>query len=159
MSLYARKVHLRPNALTGNPEDHLASVSIGSAARTQRGIIERMVAEGVPGKSEFLRAIPDETNHVREKFLLEGHIVNDELTRYSPAITDWTGKERFTHGHHRATVNTSLSRNFLRKFTHVGIHMVGMRGTVAYISLTTDMTMRQHNIMTPGDNLLIVGLP
>lgn len=158
MSLYTWIVYLRSNPLTAKETDYLASVNIGSRLHTLQDIIRRMVDEGVPVKPEVLHAIIEQFNHVKEEYLLEGHPVFDGLTHYSPAITGvWTGNEPFTEGRHRATVNTSLSRSFMRKLTRVGVQMAGMCPNGAYIALATDVRTRQHNVMTPGDNLLIVG--
>jgi hypothetical protein len=159
MSKYEWKVWLRPNVLTDDPTDFVAEVDTAGTTRQQVDIIERMVAEGSEIKPETIKAVLDRANNVKRDFILQGYGVNDDFIHLTPRVPGtWTGKETYTEGKHRTTVDAVLSKNMHEELKQVGVRVLGVADSGARIMLVTDVaTQKTDGTITPGDDILIAG--
>jgi hypothetical protein len=159
MNKFLWKVWLRPNKLTPNPSDYVAEVDTAGQTRRQQDIINRIIDEGSEVKPETIKAILDRANAVKRDFILNGYSVFDDFIHLSPRVTGaWTGKESFTEGQHRLTVDAVLSRAMHDDLKHVGVHVLGIAEPGAHILLVTDMASRKTDgTITPGDDIRIDG--
>ncbi|MDR1119363.1 MAG: DUF4469 domain-containing protein [Dysgonamonadaceae bacterium] len=159
MAKFLWKVWLRLNKLTPNPTDYVAEVDTAGHTRRQQDIIERIAAEGSEVKSETIKAILDRANAVKREFLLEGYSVYDDFIHLTPRITgSWTGKETYTEGKHKATVDATLSKAMHEDLKTLGVEVLGVAESGARIMLVTDVaTGKTDGTITPGDDIVIAG--
>jgi hypothetical protein len=159
MAKYLWKVWLRPNVLTPSLTDYVAEVDTAGETRRQQDIIDRIIDEGSEVKRETIKAILDRANTVKRDFILNGYSVYDEFIHLSPRITGtWTGKETFTEGKHKVTVDAVVSKGMHEDFKEVGVHVLGIAEPGAHILLVTDVaTQKTDGTITPGDDIVIAG--
>jgi hypothetical protein len=153
------KVRLILNKLTDNPNDYVASVDTAGTTRKQQDIIDRMVNDGTEIQPEIIKAVLDRTNRIKAEFLLAGYGVSDVLAHFAPRVTGaWEGKETFTRGKHKATVDVTLSKGFHEELQRVGVEVLGVKESGVRIMLVTDVaTGKTDGSITAGDDILIVG--
>jgi hypothetical protein len=159
MSKYNWKVWLRLNKLTPNPTDYVAEVDTAGDTRRQQDIIDRITAEGSEVKPETIKAVLDRANAVKRDFLLAGYGVFDDFIHLTPRIDGaWSGRESFTEGKHRVTVDAILSKAMHEEFKQVGVEVLGVAESGARIMLVTDVaTQLTDGTVTPGDDIVIAG--
>jgi hypothetical protein len=159
MAKFVWKVWLRPNRLTADPTDYIAEVDTAGNTRRQKDIIDRIVAEGSEIKAETIKAILDRANTVKQDFILNGYSVFDDFVQITPRITGaWTGKETFTEGKHKTTVDAVLSKAMHDELKQVGVEVLGVSEPGARIMLVTDVaTGKTDGTITPGDDIVIAG--
>jgi hypothetical protein len=158
MSLHAWNAYLEENHLTDDPTDYVAIVR-AAGVRRMDDIVEGCMEGGSDVRPEIAKAILERANQVKSNFLLAGYGVHDGLTLYAPQILGkWKGREPFDRNKHKLTINANLSTDFRKELRHVGVHIVGLKVPVAYISLVTDRaTGKTDGAITPGDDILIEG--
>jgi hypothetical protein len=159
MAKFLWKVWLRPNKLTPNPSDYVAEVDTAGRTRTLQDIIDRIVAEGSEIKPETIKAILDRANIVKRDYVLEGYGVFDGFIHLTPRIDGaWNGRETFTAGRHRTTVDAVLSKAMHEDLKQVGVEVLGVADSGARIMQVTDVaTQKTDGTITPGDDILIDG--
>ncbi|MDR1258952.1 MAG: DUF4469 domain-containing protein [Tannerellaceae bacterium] len=159
MARFLWKAWLRPNKLTPDLTDFIAEVDTAGSTRRQQDIINRIMEEGSEVKAETIKAILDRANVVKQQFILDGYSVFDELVHLTPRITGtWTGKETFTKGKHRLTVDAFLSKTMHEELHHVGVEVLGVADSGARIMLVTDVaTGKTDGTVTMGDDIVIAG--
>jgi hypothetical protein len=159
MAKFVWKVWLRQNKLTPSPTDYVAEVDTAGTTRRQQDIIDRIVAEGSEIKAETIKAILDRANAVKQDFILNGYSVFDDFIQLTPRITGvWTGKESFTEGKHKTTVDAVLSKTMHEELKQVGVEVLGVAEPGARILLVTDVaTGKTDGTITPGDDIVIAG--
>jgi hypothetical protein len=159
MSKYLWKSWLRLNRLTPSPNDYVAEVDTAGETRRLEDIIDRIEQEGSEIKRETIRAVLERANTVKRDFVLNGYSVFDDFIHISPRVTGtWSGKETFTEGQHRVTVDAVLSKEMHEALKQVGVHILGIADPGAHIMLVTDVaTQRTDGTVTPGDDILIAG--
>ncbi|MDR1676659.1 MAG: DUF4469 domain-containing protein [Tannerella sp.] len=159
MSKYEWRVRLRPNSLTEDPNDYLAEVETAGETRRQSDIIDHIVAGGSDIRRETIKAVLDGETAAKEYFVLAGYSVFDDLVHLGPRVDgSWSGKETFTEGKHRVTVNAHMSKEMREKLKQVGVRVTGIADPGAHIMLVTDQaTQLTDGTITPGDDILIVG--
>jgi hypothetical protein len=145
--------------LTDDPTDYVAEVDTAGNTRRQADIIERMAAEGSEIKPETIKAILDRANNIKRDFILQGYGVNDDFIHLTPRVPGvWTGKETYTEGKHRITVDAVLSKAMREELKQVGVRVLGVADSGARIMLVTDVaTGKTDGFITPGDDILVAG--
>jgi hypothetical protein len=159
MAKFVWKVWLRNNKLTPNPTDYVAEVDTAGATRLQQDIIDHIVSEGSEVKAETIQAILERANNAKRYFVLRGYSVFDGIVHVTPRVTgSWEGKETFTEGKHKVTVDASLAKSLQEELKQVGVEVLGVADSGARILLVTDVaTGNTDGVLTPGDDVVIAG--
>ncbi|GHT22980.1 hypothetical protein AGMMS4957_13910 [Bacteroidia bacterium] len=158
---YFWKVWLRPNLLTqevGN--DYIAEVStIGNTLHNEQ-IAQRIVQGRSELRLETIVSILAQRDEIVREALQQGSSVQDGNARISPRILgNWIGSEaRYAPDAHKITCNMTPTAELRTALGAVGVEVLGVRESGAYIGLVTDAaTGKTDGTATPNEDIIIEG--
>jgi hypothetical protein len=161
MSNYFWKVWLRPNLLTLDVDnDYLAEVStIGNTLRNED--IARLIGEeGSEIKYDTLLSILNQSDRIKREKLAEGSSVLDGVCHCTPRVLgNWIGSAPVHKPEeHRITIEAIPSTEMRKKLEQVGLEILGVKDSGAYIGCVTDLaTGKTNGTITPDEDILIEG--
>lgn len=163
MVTYAKfwKVWLRPNLLTKDVEnDYIAEVSTMKNTLRNEDIAKRIIAEGSEIKYDTLLSIINQHDRIIREAVTDGFSVLTGTCQFTPRVSGtWIGKTAvFDPEAHRVTLDMTLSREMRDALSLVGVEVLGVKDSVAFIGLVTDtFTGLSDNTATIGEDIRIEG--
>jgi hypothetical protein len=161
MKKYIWKLWLRLNLLTkeiGN--DYIAVVStIGKTIRNKE-IAELMVEEGSEIKEETIVSILEKSDHIIMRHLQQGGSVQTNYCHLSPRVMGtWLGGSfKYDPKTHKLTLDMTLTAAMRAKLEEVGLEVLGIKDSGAFIGLVTDgLTGLTDGTITVNEDIIIEG--
>jgi hypothetical protein len=155
------KVWLRLNLLTKDVDnDYIAEVSTSSNTRHNEDIARRIVDLGSEIKYETLLSVLSQRDRVVREMVQQGSSVLTGTCQYSPRVTGtWIGSSaKFDPSVHKITLDIIPSAEMREALTDVGVEVLGVKDSGAFIGLVTDTsTGVTDGTITPGDDIRIEG--
>jgi hypothetical protein len=155
------KVWLRLNLLTTDVDnDYVAEVSTTGKTVHNPDIAQAIVDEGSEIKYDTLLSILNQRDRIVRLKIQEGCSVQDGVGHIQPRVSGvWIGSNaRFDPSTHRITVDMTPAAELREALTHVGVEVLGVKESGAYIGLVTDAaTGRTDATVTSGDDIVITG--
>ncbi len=155
------KVWLRPNLLTKDVDnDYVAEVSTVGKTLRNENIAQRIINEGSEIKYDTLLSIINQRDRIVREALQEGTSVLTQVCQLTPrVIGPWIGSTaKFDPEKHKITVTAVPSAELRKALQNVGVEVLVVKETSAYIGLVTDtLTNLTDGSITPGDDVLING--
>ncbi|MDR3095133.1 MAG: DUF4469 domain-containing protein [Bacteroidales bacterium] len=161
MATHFWKVWLRPNSLTqdvGN--DYIAEVSTTGNTLRNEQIAQRIVQGRSELRLETIVSILAQRDEIVREALQQGSSVQDGNTRISPRVSgNWIGSEaRYNPAAHKITCDMTLTAEMRTALGAVGVEVLGVKESGAYIGLVTDIaTDKTDGIVTPNEDIIIEG--
>jgi hypothetical protein len=155
------KVWLRLNLLTKDVDnDYIAEVStVGNTCRNE-DIARTIIEEGSEIKYDTLLSILNQRDRIERQMVLQGSSVQTGNVRLSPRVSgSWLGSNaKFDPDVHKKTLDTSLTADMREALEEVGIEILGVKDSGAFIGLVTDTsTGLADGIITANEDILIEG--
>lgn len=155
------KVWLRLNLLTVDVDnDYTAEVSTLGKTMHNADIAQAIINEGSEIKYDTLLSILQQRDRVVRSKLQEGCSVQDGVCHLQPRVAGvWLGANaRFDPATHRTTVDMTPTAELREALSHVGVEVLGVKESGAFIGLVTDAaTGRTDGVLTPLDDIIITG--
>lgn len=155
------KVWLRLNLLTKDVDnDYIAEVSTSNNTRRNEDIARRIVDLGSEIKYDTLLSVLNQRDRVVREMIQQGSSVLTGTCQYTPRITgSWIGSSaKFDPAVHKITLDIIPSAEMREALTQVGVEMLGVKDSGAFIGLVTDTsTGAIDGSITPGDDIRIEG--
>ncbi len=159
--LFFWKCWLKANLLTKEiTDDYIAEVSTIGTTLRNKDIAQRLVASRTQYKYEDILNILTQADELKRQAVAEGSSVLDGVCQITPRVLGtWTGgKTVFDPKVHKITVDMVPSADLRKILTQVGVELLGIKDSVAYISNVTDVMSGEVNgTLTPGGNVIIDG--
>ncbi|MFT3738526.1 MAG: DNA-binding domain-containing protein [Breznakibacter sp.] len=160
-SKFSWKIWLRLNLLTKDVDnDYTAEVSTLGSTKRNEDIARLIVAEGSEIKYDTLLSILNQSDRIKRETLQAGSSVLDGVCHITPRVTGaWLGASaKFDSSVHKITVDMIPSAELREALKDVGIEVLGVKDSGAYIGLVTDtLTGATDGTVTPGEDILIEG--
>ncbi|MFT3737584.1 MAG: DNA-binding domain-containing protein [Breznakibacter sp.] len=158
---YFWKIWLKPNPFAPKEDaSYVAQVSSGKKTLRNTDIAQLITAEGSEIKYDTLLSILNQSDRIVRKHLKMGHSVQTGVCRYSPRILGvWTGiLAKFDSARHKITLNIVPSAEMRADLGDVGVEVLGIRDSSAWVGLVTDSaTGLSDGHITSGENVMIRG--
>jgi len=155
------KIWLKPNPLNKDTDrDFIAEVSTGNVTKRNEDIARRIVESGAEFKYDTLLSIINQRDHIVCEFVEQGESVLTGTCQYTPRVSGvWQGvNTRFDTTLHKIGLDLIPSAEMRNSFSRIGIEVLGMKNSVAYIGLVTDTaTGNADGTITAGDDIRIDG--
>ena len=156
------KIWLRLNLLTKDIDnDYIASVSVAGKKALRNADIARMIKDaGSELQYETLLYVLDQSDRIIRGQLQRGHSVQTGYCHITPKVTGaWTGANaKFNPAVHKVTLDFVPSAEMRAALKEVGIEVIGIKDSGAFIGLVTDTsTGLADGTVTSGDDILIEG--
>lgn len=158
---YHWKIWLRLNLLTKDVDnDYTAEVSTVRSTKRNEDIAAKIVDEGSEIKYDTLISILNQRDRIVRRLLQEGNSVLTGCGQISPRVSgSWLGSSaKFDPKVHKITVDMIPGSELRKALEEVGIEVLGVKESNAYIGLVTDTaTGLTDGTITPNDDILIEG--
>jgi hypothetical protein len=158
---YLWKVWLRLNQLTKEVDnDYIAEVSTINNTRRNEDIARRIVDDGSEIRYNTILNILNRADEVVRNYLQQGESVLTGNCHLSPRVTgSWLGSSaKYDASVHKITLDMTPSAAMRESLTEVGVEVLGVKESGAYIGLVTDTaTGLSDGTITAGDDILIEG--
>ena len=155
------KVWLKLNLLTKDVKnDYIAEVSTVSKTLHNDDIAQAIKDEGAELHYETLLDILNRGDRIRLDMIAKGYSVQSKVCRVSPRVLgNWTGANAtFSEDVHKITLDITPTAEAREALSHVGIEVLGVKDSGAYIGLVTDTaTGKIDGTITAGDDVIIEG--
>ncbi|MDR2148432.1 MAG: DUF4469 domain-containing protein [Tannerella sp.] len=155
------KVWLKLNLLTADVDnDYIADVSTTGNTKRNEDLAREIVNEGSEIKYDTLLSVFNQRDRIVRQLLQQGNSVLDGCVHISPRVTGtWIGANaKFDPNVHKITVDTVPSVEMRDALAAVGVEVLGVKESAAYIGLVTDTaTGLTDGSITAGDDILIEG--
>ncbi|MCE5226007.1 MAG: DUF4469 domain-containing protein [Porphyromonadaceae bacterium] len=155
------KVWLRLNLLTKDVDnDYIAEVSTSNNTRRNEDIAQRIVDLGSEIKYDTLMSVLNQRDRIVREMVQQGSSVLTGTCQYTPRITgSWLGSSaKFDPEIHKITLDIIPSAEMREALTQVGVEVLGVKDSGAFIGLVTDTsTGATDGSITPGDDIRIEG--
>jgi hypothetical protein len=155
------KVWLRLNLLTKEVEnDYIAEVSTTRNTKRNSDIAQTIIDEGSEIKYDTLLNVLNQRDRMVRRMVQQGNSVLDGCVQITPRVSgSWVGANaKYDTSVHKITVDTVPSSEMREALKEVGIEVLGVKDSGAYIGLVTDTsTGTTDGIVTAGDDIRIEG--
>ncbi|MGC3978955.1 MAG: DNA-binding domain-containing protein [Paludibacteraceae bacterium] len=155
------KVWLRPNLLTKDVDnDYIAVVSTVNNTRRNEDIARSIIDSGSEIQYDTLLNILNRSDGVIREMLQSGESVQTGVCRLSPRVSgSWIGSSAtFDPSVLKITLDITPTAEMREALTSVGVEVLDVKGSGAYIGLVTDTaTNRTDGTITAGDDVMIEG--
>ncbi|MDR1679053.1 MAG: DUF4469 domain-containing protein [Prevotellaceae bacterium] len=155
------KIWLRLNLLTKDVDnDYIAEVSTTGNTKRNEDIAREIGEEGSEIKYDTLLSVLNQRDRIVCHMLQQGNSVLDGCTYISPRVLgNWIGANaKFDPADHKVTVDMMPSSELRAALTQVGVEILGVKNSGAFIGLVTDAaTGLTDGTITAGDDILIEG--
>jgi hypothetical protein len=155
------KVWLRPNMLTVDVDnDYIAEVSTTGKTSRNTDIAQAIMTEGSEIKYDTIVSILNQRDRIVRQKVQEGGSVLDGVCHIQPRITGvWKGANaKFDAAANHITVDMTPAAELRDALTHVGVEVLGVKDSGAYIGLVTDAaTGNTDGTATAHDDIIITG--
>jgi hypothetical protein len=155
------KVWLRPNLLTKDVDnDYIAEVSTSNNTQRNEDIARRIVEVGSELKFETMLNVLNQSDRVVREMVQQGSSVLTGNCQFTPrVIGNWIGSNaKFDPNIQKTTLDITPSADMRQALAEVGVEVLGVKESGAYIGLVTDTaTGATDGTITPGDDILIAG--
>lgn len=160
MKRFFWKVWLKLNLLTKEVDnDYIAEVS--AVGRTLHNAdIARIIEEsGSELQYETLLDILNRADRIRREKLQEGYNVQTGVCHHAPRVLgNWRAGSTYDPQTHRITLDNTLTAEMREALEEVGVEVLCIRDSGAYIGLVTDITTgATDGTLTPGGQIVIKG--
>ncbi len=161
MSDYQWTVQLTPNLLTPDvPNDYVAQLLSPGATLHNEQLADKLVAARTELRRETILSVLAARDRLVCEALLQGFSVQDGVLHVSPRIHGaWTGEmHHFDPAAHTLSVNAAPSAELRKALGGVGVNVVGMKDSGAYIGLVTDLsTGKANGTVHKGEDIAVEG--
>lgn len=155
------KVWLRANLLTKDVDnDYIAEVSTVNETRRNEDIASRILEVGSEISYDTILSVLNRSDNVVRSMLQSGQSVQTGVCRLSPRVSGtWLGSNAtFDPAVHKITLDIVPTAEMREALTSVGVEVLDVKGSGAYIGLVTDTaTGLTDGTITAGDDILIEG--
>lgn len=155
------KVWLRPNLLTKDVDnDYIAEVSTVNDTRRNEDIAKQIVQAGSEISYDTILSILNRSDNVVRDMLQSGQSVQTGVCRLSPRVSGtWVGSNAgYDPAVHKITLDITPTAEMREALTSVGVEVLDVKGSGAYIGLVTDTaTGLTDGTITAGDDIMIEG--
>ncbi len=155
------KVWLRLNLLTNDVDnDYIAEVSTSNNTRRNEDIVQRIVDLGSEIKYDTLLSVLNQRDRIVREMLQQGSSVLTGTCQYTPRVMGtWLGSSaKFDPEIHKITLDIVPSGEMRDALTQVGVEVLGVKDSGAFIGLVTDTaTGATDGRITLGDDIRIEG--
>jgi hypothetical protein len=155
------KVWLRLNPLTKDVDnDYIAEVSTTGNTAHNADVARLIGEEGSEIKYDTLLSILNQSDRIKRNLLAEGRSVQDGVSHISPRVSGaWLGASaKYDPEAHTITLDMSPAPEMRETLKQVGVQVLGVKDSGAFIGLVTDAaTGLTNGTITPGDDLIIQG--
>jgi len=155
------KVWLRLNLLTKDVEnDYTAEVSTSKNTLRNEDIARRIIAEGSEIKYDTLLSVLNQADRITREAILQGYSVMTGNCQLTPRVSgSWIGAAaQYNPAAHKTTCDLVATKALRDALAGVGIEVLGVRDSGAYIGLVTNTaTGLTDGAIREGDDLLIEG--
>jgi hypothetical protein len=155
------KVWLRLNLLTKEVDnDYIAEVSTTGNTAHNEDVARLIGEEGSEIKYDTLLSILNQSDRIKRNLLAEGRSVQDGVSHISPRVSGtWLGASaKYEPAAHTITLDMSSAPEMRETLKQVGVQVLGVKDSGAFIGLVTDTaTGLTNGTITPGDDLIIQG--
>jgi hypothetical protein len=161
MKKFVWKIWLRLNLLTkdiGN--DYIAEVSTTGNTIKNSDIARRIVEEGSEIKYDTLLSILNRSDRIIIESIQQGSSVQTGYCHVSPRVLgNWIGAiTHYDPEKYKLTCDMILTSEMREALKQVGIEVLGIKDSGAYIGLVTDVsTAKIDGTITPNDDIIIEG--
>ena len=155
------KIWLRPNLLTQDDDnDYTAEVSTVGNTKRNEDIARLIEEDGTEVRYDTLLDILNRRDRIEKRLIQEGNSVQSGNVRLAPRITgSWKGASaKFDPLIHKLTVDATITNDLRNAFEEVGVDVLGVKNSGAYIGLVTDLYTKQADgTITPNEEIRIDG--
>ncbi|GHV48640.1 hypothetical protein FACS1894181_04960 [Bacteroidia bacterium] len=155
------KVWLKLNLLTKNMDnDYIAEVSTVGKTLHNADIARAFEESGSELQYETLLDILDRADRICREKLQEGYSVQNGVCHMSPRVSgNWVGATAaYNPGEHKVTLDIFPTAEMRAALEEVGIEVLGIRDSGAFIGLVTDVTTgATDGTLTAGGQIIIAG--
>ena len=156
------KVWLRINLLTQDVDnDYIAEVSTNKETKRIEDVADRIKDRGTELERETIISVLKQADDVKIEFLQGGNSIMDGITKITPRVSgSWIGSSaKFDPQVHKKKVDMELTSRARKKLDEeVGIEVLGVKNSGAYIGLVTDTSTRlTDDTITPNEDIRIEG--
>jgi hypothetical protein len=155
------KAWLRPNRLTKDVDnDYTAEVSTTGKTLSNADVARMYVDSGSELQYETVLDVLERADRLRREKLQEGYSVQTGICHLSPRIKgNWIGATTaYDPATHKLTLDISPTAAMRTALDEVGVEVLGVRDSVAYIGLVTDVTTgATDGTLTAGGQIIIAG--
>ncbi len=161
IAIFFWKVWLRLNLLTKDVDnDYIAEVSTTGNTKHNEDIAREIGEEGSEIKYDTLLSVLNQRDRIVRRMLQQGNSVMDGCTHFTPRVLgNWIGSNaKFDPAEQRIAVDMVASSELREALSQVGVEVLGVKDSGAYIGLVTDTaTGLTDGSITPNDDILIEG--
>jgi hypothetical protein len=161
MKRFYWKVWLRLNLLTKEVDnDYTAEVSTVGKTLHNTDIARIFEESGSELQYETLLDILDRADRIRREKLQEGYSVQTGVCHHSPRVSgNWQGAgSAYDPNTHKITLTSTITTEMRAALEEVGVEVLGIRDSGAYIGLVTDVTTGAvDGTITSGGQIIIKG--
>jgi hypothetical protein len=158
---YFWKVLLRKNLLTQDVEnDFVAEVSTIGVTLHNADVAGLIEAEGSEIKYETVLNILDRADRIKREKLAAGNSIQDGVSHCSPRVHGaWIGSNaHFDPTKHSVTLDMSPSTEMREMLKQVGVEVIGVKDTFAYIGRVVDLAVgKADNRISLDEDMAIEG--
>lgn len=155
------KVWLRLNLLTKDVDnDYTAEVSTVGNTKRNEDIARTIIEEGSEIKYDTLVNILNQRDRIERSMVQQGNSVQTGNVKLTPRVSGpWVGANaKFDSAIHKITLDATLTNEMREALTEVGVEVLGVKDSGAYIGLVTDAaTGLAGGTITAGDDIIIEG--
>jgi hypothetical protein len=155
------KVWLRLNLLTKDVDnDYTAEVSTTGNTKRNEDIAQTIIEEGSEIKYDTLLSILNQRDRIERQMVQQGSSVQTGNIRLSPRVSgSWLGSNaKFDPNVHKKTLDATITAEMREALEEVGIEILGVKDSGAYIGLVTDtFTGMTDGTITANEDILIEG--
>jgi hypothetical protein len=155
------KVWLKLNLLTKDVDnDYIAEVSTIGNTKRNEDIAWTIIEEGSEIKYDTLLSILNQRDRIERQMVQQGSSVQTGNIRLSPRVSgSWLGSNaKFDPEVHKKTLDATITAEMREVLEEVGIEILGVKDSGAYIGLVTDtFTGMTDGTVTANEDILIEG--
>jgi hypothetical protein len=155
------KVWLRLNPLTKDVDnDYIAEVSTINNTQHNEDIARCIVELGSEIKYDTLLSVLNQHDRIVREMVQQGSSVLTGVCQFTPRVLGpWIGgNAKFDPSVHKVTLDIVPSAEMRQALTEVGVEVLGVKDSGAYIGLVIDKTTGAiDDKIAPGDDICIKG--
>jgi hypothetical protein len=155
------KIWLRLNLLTKDVDnDYIAEVSTTRNTKRNADIAREIIDDGSEIRYDTLLSVLNHRDRIIRRMVQQGNSVLDGCVQITPRVSGtWIGANaKYNPAVHRITVDTVPSNDMREALKAVGIEVLGVKDSGAYIGLVTDTnTGATDGTISAGDDIRIEG--
>ena len=161
MKRFFWKIWLKLNLLTPDVDnDYTAEVSTVGNTKRNEDIANAIIEDGSEIKYDTLFDILNRRDRIERRMLQEGNSVQTGNVRLAPRVSgSWIGSSaNFDPTVHKLTFDATITNGLREALTEVGVEVLGIKDSGAFIGLVTDTATGSTNgNITPNDDIMIEG--